>query len=91
MDVDNLIVRNHQILSFEPARLQDVSSLQNWINGTGFIARAETAYLSHSNDLLRVVSMDDTVMVWLETLIEKVLFRFHRWFGKVSHLHSEQH
>ncbi|KAF2185505.1 hypothetical protein K469DRAFT_575697, partial [Zopfia rhizophila CBS 207.26] len=84
-DVDNLVVRNHQILSFETARLQAVSSLKNWVNGTGCIARAETAYLNHSNDLLSVASTDDTIMMWLETLVAKALIRLRRWSGRHHH------
>ncbi|KAF2804513.1 uncharacterized protein BDZ99DRAFT_451574 [Mytilinidion resinicola] len=85
-DYDGLIVRNHQIFSFEAARPRAVASLQNWINGTGCIARHEATYLNYSNELLCVASMDDTVMMWLETLVECTFTRARQYFGKNRHL-----
>lgn len=83
---DQLIERNHRILGREAARPRDVSSLQNWVNGNGCIAREETAYLEHSKELLSVASADDTVMTWLETFVEASLIRLRQCSGKVRHL-----
>lgn len=83
---DKLIERNHWIFSCEAARPRVVSSLQNWVNGNGCIAREETAYLEHSKELLTVASADDTVMTWLETFVEASLIRLRQFFGKVRHL-----
>jgi hypothetical protein len=67
-----LIERNHRTFAYEAASPQLVSSLQNWLNGNGCIARAETAYLD-SDELISMASTDDTVMTWLEALVDKAL------------------
>lgn len=84
--IDKLIERNHRILSLETARPRNVSSLRNWINGNGCVAREETAYLARSEELANVVDSDDTVMTWLETLVEDSLTRLRRCLRQVSDL-----
>jgi hypothetical protein len=84
MNVDSVILRNRQILGFESARPQAVASLRNWVAGTGCIARAETAYFDHSRDLCSIVPTDDTVITWLETVVEKINIRLRQWFGMVQ-------
>jgi hypothetical protein len=71
--VDNFILRNRQIFDLEAGRPQAISSLRNWTAGNPCIARAETAYLSHSGDLLSVASSDDTVMAWMARVMETFL------------------
>jgi hypothetical protein len=83
-DIDDLIERNHRILSFEAARPRAILNLQNWVNGNGCIAREETAYLDHSKELLGVASPDETVMIGLETMVEDCLARLCQCFNKVS-------
>ena len=65
-----------QVLGFEAARPQAVSSVQNWMSGTRCIARAEHAYLAYSHDLLSIVPTDDSIITWLETLVKKSLIQF---------------
>ncbi|OTA56922.1 hypothetical protein K449DRAFT_387314 [Hypoxylon sp. EC38] len=77
-DYDDLIERSHRILALEDARQRNVSNLQNWVNGNGCVARAETAYLSRPEELASVASTDETIISWLETLIEDGLSRM-RW------------
>lgn len=76
-------MRNNHMLSFESPRPQAVSSLQNWIKGTGSIARQESEYLKHSSDLLGVVVADDTVIAWLEDLTERTFIALRQWLGWV--------
>jgi len=83
--IDNLIERNHRILSLEEARPRNTSNLRNWINGNGCLAREETAYLERSDELAGVASTDDTVITWLETLVEDSLPRLRQLFCKVRH------
>ncbi|OTA93382.1 hypothetical protein M434DRAFT_395646 [Hypoxylon sp. CO27-5] len=75
---DDLIERSHRILALEDARQRSVSNLQNWVNGNGCVARAETAYLSRPEELVSVAGTDETIISWLETLIEDGLSRM-RW------------
>ncbi|KAF9737030.1 hypothetical protein PMIN04_002481 [Paraphaeosphaeria minitans] len=80
-DYDGFVIRNGQMLGFEPARVQAVSSLRNWIAGASCIARSEIAYLDHSHDLFSISSTDDTVICWLEALVEKLLIQLRRHLG----------
>jgi hypothetical protein len=81
---DELIERSHRILNLEPAKQRSVSSLQHWINGNGCVARNETAYLKRTEDLASVAETDDTVMSWLETLVEDCLIRARGYFPRVG-------
>jgi len=58
--------------SFGPARQCDVSNLDNWLNGTPCIARAETDYLANGTDLFRLAIEEDRVVKWSEVLVERV-------------------
>lgn len=82
--IDALIERNYRILKLETARPRNVMSLQNWINGNGCVAREETAYLARSEELASVADTDDTVMTWLETIVEDSLTRLCRCLGMVG-------
>ncbi len=59
-------------------------SLQNWIKGNGCVAREETAYLARSEELASVADTDDTVMTWLETIVEDSLTRLRRCLRMVG-------
>ena len=78
-----MIERNHRILGFEAARPRDVLNLQNWVNGSGCIAREETAYLQNCRELLSVNSLDDHAITWLEILVGGILVQLSKCFGKV--------
>lgn len=71
------------MLSLEPAKPRNTTSLRNWIDGNGNIAREEAAFLSCSEDLASVTDTDDTVMTWLELLIEDMIFFIRKRFGEV--------
>lgn len=71
------------MLSLNPAPRRDVQSLQNWLNGTGCLAREETEYLTHQNELISLASRGDSALLQLEGWIEDNLIRFYRGFRKV--------
>jgi len=57
---------------------RDVLNLQNWVDGTGALARDETEYLSCRNDLASLVPPADCATAELESLVEDSLIRFHK-------------
>jgi uncharacterized protein DUF6594 len=69
------------MLSFGPAEQRDIESLQNWVNGTGCLAREETAYLAHQKELISLAPVADSAVIQLETWVEDKLIRFHRRYG----------
>jgi hypothetical protein len=71
------------MLSFGSAEGRDVRSLQNWLDGTGCLAREETAYLTHSRDLVSLAPAGDNAVLQVETWVEDKLIRFYRGFRKV--------
>jgi hypothetical protein len=72
------------MLSIDPAEARDIGSLQNWLNGTGCVARDETAYLAHSKELASLAPFRDSALARLEVWVEYALIRFYRGFRKVS-------
>ena len=59
-----------------------MESLQNWLSGTGCLAREETAYLEH-RELVSLAPAGDGAMVQLEAWVETQLIRFYSGFRKV--------
>ncbi|KAM0461566.1 hypothetical protein ACHAPV_004272 [Trichoderma viride] len=80
-DYDAFLERHHQALSFSTAPARPVSTLWNWVEGTGCMARAETAYLEHGEDLISLATPEDNIVTWLETLAEYVSLYFHKQSG----------
>ena len=71
------------MLSFGPAQQRDVESLQNWLDGTGCLAREETAYLTHDRELVSLAPPCDSAVSQLEVWVEDKLIRFCSGFRKV--------
>lgn len=80
------------MLTLETAEARDIKSLQNWLNGTGCIAREETAYLTHSREMASLAPLRDNALMKVEIWVENVLVRFYSGFRKVrnNYLVSEQ-
>ena len=70
-------------MSFSPAQSKDVESLKNWLDGTGCVAREETAYLQHSRELIDLAPVADNAIMQLETWVEERLIRYYRGFRSV--------
>ncbi|KAI1740752.1 hypothetical protein F4680DRAFT_447607 [Xylaria scruposa] len=80
-DYDQFIEKTNRVLSFGSAQPRDIESLQNWLDGTGCLAREETEYLS-SRDLMSLAPTADNATMILETWIEAKLIRFCGSFRK---------
>ena len=80
---DAFVTRSQQILKFSAARSRDVSSLQNWVEGTGSLARDETAYLERGTDLMSIVSVEDDALGRCEASLENVIVQYFKRFRKV--------
>jgi hypothetical protein len=78
-----MVERNYKILAHEGARQQDITSLENWVEGTGCLSREETRYLAANDDLLCAATTNDRLLVRLELLLESHHFMLHLyWQGK---------
>ncbi|KAF3064949.1 hypothetical protein GL218_02145 [Daldinia childiae] len=65
-DYDEYLERHQRALYFESAPQRAISNLRNWISGTGCVARNETAYLEHDEDLVSLATSEDFLVTWLE-------------------------
>ncbi|RSL41577.1 hypothetical protein CEP54_015775 [Fusarium duplospermum] len=66
---DELLERSQRILSFDRPLATHVLSLENWLQGNACIAREESRFLDHTEDLLTVAPLEDGVMYWLEMTV----------------------
>jgi hypothetical protein len=82
-NTDALVERNNKVLSYGAAKSRHVLSLQNWVDNNACIARAETAYLTHCNELLSVAPLHDGATEQLEAWIADRLVQFCKNFRKV--------
>jgi hypothetical protein len=71
------------MLGFGPAQQRDIESLQNWLDGTGCLAREETAYLTHHRELVSLAPAGDTAVLQVETWVEDKFIQFFRSFRTV--------
>ncbi|KAK1992551.1 hypothetical protein LX36DRAFT_694201 [Colletotrichum falcatum] len=84
-DYDQLIDRTRRVLNLGPAQKRDLASLQNWMEGNGCIARAESAYLTQERDLMSLAPVGDGAVLHLEAWMEDNLIRLWRGFRKSRH------
>lgn len=70
MQKDNLLAGQRRVLDFQAAPQRALSSVRNWVDGNGCIARDETAYLGTFDDLLSIASPSDHATSWIEALVE---------------------
>jgi hypothetical protein len=82
-NLDEFIERTNKILSFGPAQTRDITSLNNWVENTGCLAREETAYLTHYKELVSLAPAGDSTMMQFETWVEDKVIRFWPKFDKV--------
>lgn len=71
--------------SLDAAKTRDIESLQNWLDGTGCIAREETAYLTHTRELASLAPPKDSALLTFEVWVENQLMRFYGNFRNVRH------
>ncbi|KAK0703661.1 hypothetical protein B0T26DRAFT_744402 [Lasiosphaeria miniovina] len=86
-DYDQFAERTNRMLGLAPANERDVESLQNWVDGMGCIARAETAYLSHGEELVCLAPAGDQALLQLETWVEDKLIQYYPRFRR-SRFHN---
>ncbi|KAI1386849.1 uncharacterized protein F4822DRAFT_431717 [Hypoxylon trugodes] len=82
-EYDALLERNARVLQLPTASERNISSLRNWVTGTGNIYRSETKFL-YEPDLCAVGYRENYGMVWLESLVEIIIIRLLRCFQKES-------
>jgi hypothetical protein len=81
--IDQLSERTHRMLSYGRAQKRDIKSLQNWLDGTGCLAREEMAYLTHQEELASLAPVTDNAITQLEAWVEDKLVRFYSGFRSV--------
>jgi hypothetical protein len=81
---DKFLLRSRQISELEQADPQAVANLQNWVNGTGSIARAESRFLNYPlPELLSTSPRDESAMIGLENNVAENLLRVRDYFFPV--------
>ncbi|KAI0383371.1 hypothetical protein F5Y04DRAFT_33591 [Hypomontagnella monticulosa] len=80
-DYDQFAERTSRMLSFDPAQRRDVESLQNWLGGTGCLAREEAAYLRQQG-LVCLAPTGDNATMQLEAWVENRLIQLCSGFLK---------
>ncbi|KAL6825566.1 hypothetical protein J3E69DRAFT_334546 [Trichoderma sp. SZMC 28015] len=83
-DYDAFLERHQRALTFSTPPARPVSNLYNWVESKGSIARAETAYLEHQEDIFSLAAPEDNIISWLETLAEYIALYFNKWFAKAE-------
>jgi hypothetical protein len=68
------------------ASQQDITSIQNYLDGTGSIAVEESAFLSHPHDLANLIGALDNAATSIESLIERAAFRLSSPIRKLTFL-----
>jgi hypothetical protein len=80
---DEFVLRNYQMAEMPPAPRQIVTSLRNWVEGNGTVAREETDFLNYEHDLFTTAKGNDGAMSVLQPWIEAIAVRFYDLFQMV--------
>ena len=74
---------NERWLGHPAAKDRYVTSLNNWLDGNGSIARSERQYLQRQDDLFSLVGSEDTPVVQVEDALTDCLAWLHKHFRRV--------
>ncbi|KAI1460609.1 hypothetical protein F4805DRAFT_369275 [Annulohypoxylon moriforme] len=74
--LNEFVERTSRVLSLQSAEGKDIKSLQNWVDGTGQLAKDEMTYLSHQCELVSLAPVTDSGILQLESWIEDKLIRY---------------
>ena len=77
-----MIERNQRILSLPSASNRDISSLRNWVEYTGSIARGETEFLDQ-NDILTTNPSGNDALATIAPRVEDIVIAIYQFFSKV--------
>lgn len=72
------------VLDYRQARGRDIASLEHWVEGTGSIAWAETAFLRRRRDLVGIASSYGDVLSFLQNGLLQLAIPLFRGLRKVS-------
>ena len=81
---DELVERSARVYRFTQAQRRDVNGSRNWVDGNGCIAREESRYLAHGEDLFTFSLEDQDPLSRLERSVEDALIPFLRSYYKVN-------
>ena len=76
-------MRNYYMAEMPSAPQHIVTSLRNWVNGNGSIAREETEFLDYDYDLFTTTKSADGAMSLLQPWIEAIAVRIYVLFRRV--------
>jgi hypothetical protein len=76
----------HHAMRLPNASPRDITSIKNWLNGTGSIARAETNFLEHQHDMANLTGALDSAVNYIEIIVERLAFRLAARIRKVKFL-----
>ncbi|OAL35473.1 hypothetical protein AYO20_05323 [Fonsecaea nubica] len=81
--LDSMIERSRQILSLDPAKTRDISSLNHWVEGNACLARDETAYLLRPRDLVSIAPLPDDAVARVESWLADRLMHYWKDFREL--------
>lgn len=87
---DAFVQRCHQTLSYKHSSSKDITSLRNWVEGTGCLDKDETMYLEQEKELITLTSSNDFAIDRLEDWVERLLIRYYQGFRAVRNQFSDE-
>ncbi|RAH47766.1 uncharacterized protein BO95DRAFT_430108 [Aspergillus brunneoviolaceus CBS 621.78] len=82
-EYDTMLQQSQWVQSLSDSSARDIQSLQNWVQGTGCIAREEREYLDHGQDLASLVTPPDIAVERTLPLLEDFLCFLQRTSRRV--------
>ncbi|RAH67300.1 uncharacterized protein BO66DRAFT_458154 [Aspergillus aculeatinus CBS 121060] len=83
-EYDTMLQQTQWVQSLSDSSARDIQSLQNWVQGTGCIAREERKYLDHDQDLASLVTPPDIAVERTLPLLEDFLCFLQRTSRRLS-------
>ena len=81
---DSMLRNYDHALRLPNADLRDIKSIQNWVDGTGCLARPDTEYLELQHDLMNLTGTLGGAVTQIEIVVENIALRLATQIRKAS-------
>ncbi|CAG8973488.1 hypothetical protein HYALB_00002813 [Hymenoscyphus albidus] len=69
-----MLEQSSKVLAYPASTERDIISLNNWVEGTSCLARQDSSYLDHKDDLMNLTGPVDNAITRTESVVEDSMF-----------------
>ncbi|CAG8953484.1 hypothetical protein HYFRA_00010234 [Hymenoscyphus fraxineus] len=82
-EYDMMLEQSSKALAYPASTERDINSLSNWVEGTSCLARQDSSYLDHKDDLMNLTGPVDNAITRTESVVEDSMFGLRYYLLRV--------